>query len=304
MHIYHRDKAVFAFTSPPAPPQPFSNSSHRRGFAHGQSTAREEEKMCRVLPGEVLPSKKSKAAPSLSLWRRQQQTHNRGCSGQRHHANQRTTMMRSSTSVASPPRPRRWWGAGRPSSPSSRLLTSSSSSSRHPPLFPHAAVPPRFSSLVCWLLVFLVETVASQQTPTTSSSSSSSPYSSLGPYTVATARIDILATTSSSSSAINGGDIGVVPPEGEEGEVLVYYPTTDGTRRSNARPPRRGFPLAIYVHPTHGFLFETWTTQNAAMLRLLASRGVVVVSPVRVGNPLGAGPAAPIVGKKGSSNNN
>ena len=50
------------------------------------------------------------------------------------------------------------------------------------------------------------------------------------------------------------------------------------------------------MHPTHGFLFETWTNQNAAMLRLLASRGVVVISPVRVGAPLGVGPAAPIVG--------
>lgn len=58
----------------------------------------------------------------------------------------------------------------------------------------------------------------------------------------------------------------------------------------------RRLPIGIYVHPTHGFLFETWTTQNEAMLRLLASRGVVVLSPVRVGDPLGVGPAAPIVG--------
>jgi len=50
------------------------------------------------------------------------------------------------------------------------------------------------------------------------------------------------------------------------------------------------------MHPTHGYRFSTWTTQNAAMLRLLASRGIVVLSPVRVGDPSGVGATAQIIG--------
>lgn len=165
-------------------------------------------------------------------------------------------------------------------------------------------------SVVLVSFFFLVEAVASQ-----SPSTSSSPYSRPGPYAVATARLEILAAWPTPGTTASGDGDGGVPgasvpadaPAGEEeGEVVVYYPTTTTTttaatqqqqrRQQWARAPPRGFPLAIYVHPTHGFLFETWTSQNDAMLRLLASRGVVVVSPVRVGDPLGVGPSAPVIG--------
>lgn len=142
--------------------------------------------------------------------------------------------------------------------------------------------PPIYIALVSsllWLHACLETPVAAADRE---SSSPSSPYARQGPYDVAITRIDVLPTQRSVGFSPEGVN-------GEEGQLLCYYPTG---------PTARGrlFPVSIYVHPTHGFLFETWTRQNDAMLRLLASRGIVVLSPVRVGNLTGVGADAPIVG--------
>jgi dienelactone hydrolase len=63
------------------------------------------------------------------------------------------------------------------------------------------------------------------------------------------------------------------------------------TRNANAL-----FPLVLYLHPTHGLVFEGWIAQNDAMLRVLASRGFVVCAPTIVGARDGRGPDSPVVG--------
>lgn len=83
-------------------------------------------------------------------------------------------------------------------------------------------MPPRLSLLI--LLAVFVETAVSQ------TATSTSPYSSAGPYTVATTRLDILATSAAPTSTSDGG-VGVPGLEGEEGEVIVYYPTVGRRRR-------------------------------------------------------------------------
>jgi dienelactone hydrolase len=49
-------------------------------------------------------------------------------------------------------------------------------------------------------------------------------------------------------------------------------------------------------HPTHGFTFDGWIGQNDLMLRILASKGSVVCSPMMVGEKDGTGVNAAIIG--------
>jgi dienelactone hydrolase len=93
----------------------------------------------------------------------------------------------------------------------------------------------------------------------------------------------VLATTGPGTPGGGGGGETIVA--GEEGELLVHYPIGSGP-----------FPVVLYMHPTHGLFFSGWAAQNGDMLRLLASRGLVVVSPVRVGSMGGVDAAAPILG--------
>lgn len=93
--------------------------------------------------------------------------------------------------------------------------------SRHPPTLPHATTRKvtGFSSFILLLFVFL-EAAASQTTTSTS------PYSRAGRYAVATARLEILANvTPPRQTPLSGDGGGVQSPDGEEGELLVYYPT-------------------------------------------------------------------------------
>ena len=115
-------------------------------------------------------------------------------------------------------------------------------------------------------------------------------YGDPGEFPVATTRVRLSASAGGAAPTSRG------TPDlaGEEGEVVVYYPAAFDAEDAPPAPGRH--VLALYQHPTHGYTLEAWTSRNDAMLRLLASRGVVVCSPVRVGAVDGEGASAPILG--------
>lgn len=119
-------------------------------------------------------------------------------------------------------------------------------------------------------------------------------YGDPGEFPVATTRVRLSASAGGAAPTSGGApDLA-----GEEGEVVVHYPAAFDAEDAPSAPEgrRRGHVLALYQHPTHGYTLEAWTSRNDAMLRLLASRGVVVCSPVRVGAVDGEGASAPILG--------
>ena len=118
--------------------------------------------------------------------------------------------------------------------------------------------------------------------------SSEDDFGALGAFDTAQSRVCIPATDGTAPSVAGVPDLG-----GETGEVLCTHPAVAETRK---REPNARFPLVLYLHPTHGLVFEAWIAQNVAMLRLLASRGFVVCAPTMVGARGGEGTKAPIVG--------
>lgn len=142
-------------------------------------------------------------------------------------------------------------------------------------------------------------------------------FARLGPFDAATVRVPV--PRSDGDARTTPGGVPDVP--GEEGEVLCHYPTprvpgdrADAPRgggaqsRASSPPPpaslpspegsgkKTKLPLALFLHPTHGYSFETWASRNAPLLELLASRGIVTCSPTRVGAPNGEEDEAPIAG--------
>ena len=120
-------------------------------------------------------------------------------------------------------------------------------------------------------------------------------YGDPGEFPVSTTRVR-LSASAGGEAPTSGGTPDLA---GEEGEVVVHYPAAFDSEDAPSAPVpdgRRGHVLALYQHPTHGYTLEAWTSRNDAMLRLLASRGVVVCSPVRVGALDGDGASVPILG--------
>ena len=113
-------------------------------------------------------------------------------------------------------------------------------------------------------------------------------FGALGAFDTARSRVRIPATDGTAPPLAGVPDLG-----GETGEVLCTHPVVGETRKRNANAL---FPLVLYLHPTHGLVFEGWIAQNDAMLRLLASRGFVVCAPTIVGARDGRGPDSPVVG--------
>ena len=115
-------------------------------------------------------------------------------------------------------------------------------------------------------------------------------YGDPGEFPVSTTRVR-LSASAGGEAPTSGGTPDLA---GEEGEVVVHYPAAFDSEDAPSAPVpdgRRGHVLALYQHPT-----QAWTSRNDAMLRLLASRGVVVCSPVRVGALDGDGALVPILG--------
>jgi len=172
-----------------------------------------------------------------------------------------------------PPAPRPSLPARRP-----RLLQLSARPSprpRSPPLTPR----PR--------LLQLLAAAAAVAILSLSSGVAASRYDSPGPYAVARSRV-LVAANGGGLSGVADQTLGGGVNGGEEGELVVYHPV--GTAAGTL------LPFTLYQHPTHGWRFEGWATQNEAMLRLLASHGVSVFCPVRVGSPTGVGNASMITG--------
>tara|TARA_B110000977_G_scaffold14855_1_gene18336 strand:- start:25788 stop:27992 length:2205 start_codon:yes stop_codon:yes gene_type:complete len=110
-----------------------------------------------------------------------------------------------------------------------------------------------------------------------------SDFGSFGARDVTASRIAIPATNGYGSPVMNVPDLG-----GESGTILCYHPEKEQNKEK--------FPLVYYQHPTHGLTMEGWIGQNDLMLKLLASRGIVVCSPVMIGERGGQGINAAIVG--------
>jgi dienelactone hydrolase len=113
-------------------------------------------------------------------------------------------------------------------------------------------------------------------------------FGALGAFDTARSRVRIPATDGTAPPLAGVPDLA-----GETGEVLCTHPVVGATRTRNANAL---FPLVLYLHPTHGLVFEGWISQNDAMLRVLASRGFVVCAPTIVGARDGRGPDSPVVG--------
>ena len=113
-------------------------------------------------------------------------------------------------------------------------------------------------------------------------------FGALGAFDTARSRVRIPATDGTAPPLAGVPDLA-----GETGEVLCTHPVVGETRKRNANAL---FPLVLYLHPTHGLVFEGWIAQNDAMLRVLASRGFVVCAPTIVGARDGRGPDSPVVG--------
>ena len=113
-------------------------------------------------------------------------------------------------------------------------------------------------------------------------------FGALGAFDTARSRVRIPATDGTAPPLAGVPDLA-----GETGEVLCTHPVVGATRTRNANAL---FPLVLYLHPTHGLVFEGWIAQNDAMLRVLASRGFVVCAPTIVGARDGRGPDSPVVG--------
>ena len=113
-------------------------------------------------------------------------------------------------------------------------------------------------------------------------------FGALGAFDTARSRVRIPASDGTAPPLAGVPDLA-----GETGEVLCTHPVVGETRKRNANAL---FPLVLYLHPTHGLVFEGWIAQNDAMLRVLASRGFVVCAPTIVGARDGRGPDSPVVG--------
>ena len=126
----------------------------------------------------------------------------------------------------------------------------------------------------------------STEAPSSDASSGTGDFGALGAFDTARSRVFIPATDGTAPPVAGVPDLG-----GEQGEVLCTHPVV----HENSEPDVL-FPLVLYLHPTHGLVFEAWIAQNDAMLRLLASRGFVVCAPTMVGSRDGEGAESPIVG--------
>ena len=130
----------------------------------------------------------------------------------------------------------------------------------------------------------------STEAPSSDASSGTGDFGALGAFDTARSRVFIPATDGTAPPVAGVPDLG-----GEQGEVLCTHPVVAGGARDDSEPDVL-FPLVLYLHPTHGLVFEAWIAQNDAMLRLLASRGFVVCAPTMVGSRDGEGAESPIVG--------
>ena len=109
----------------------------------------------------------------------------------------------------------------------------------------------------------------STEAPSSDASSGTGDFGALGAFDTARSRVFIPATDGTAPPVAGVPDLG-----GEQGEVLCTHPVV----HENTEPDVL-FPLVLYLHPTHGLVFEAWIAQHDAMLRLLASRGFVVCAP-------------------------
>lgn len=130
----------------------------------------------------------------------------------------------------------------------------------------------------------------STEAPSSDASSGTGDFGALGAFDTARSRVFIPATDGTAPPVAGVPDLG-----GEQGEVLCTHPVVAGGARDDSEPDVL-FPLVLYLHPTHGLVFEAWIAQNDSMLRLLASRGFVVCAPTMVGSRDGQGAESPIVG--------
>ena len=130
----------------------------------------------------------------------------------------------------------------------------------------------------------------STEAPSSDASSGTGDFGALGAFDTARSRVFIPATDGTAPPVAGVPDLG-----GEQGEVLCTHPVVAGGARDDSEPDVL-FPLVLYLHPTHGLVFEAWIAQNDSMLRLLASRGFVVCAPTMVGSRDGEGAESPIVG--------